>query len=235
MGAVLACGPGAALSHRDAAALHGLRPDNRARFDVTSPRRSGRALAGIDTHRGGKLTPADLTTVRAIPSTAVPRTLLDLAEIVNQRQVERAIDRAETLGVFDLTAIQELLDRSHGRRGAQVLRRALAEEPAFTRNDLEELMYAICRRAGVARPETNYWIDGYEADFAWPGHRLIAETDGRATHGTRHAFEHDRLRDRRLTIAGWRVVRFTWRQLRDDPDEAAATLRTLLRSPRFCP
>jgi very-short-patch-repair endonuclease len=142
--------------------------------------------------------------------------------------VERAIERAETLGVFDLIAIRELLSRSPGRRGAPRVERALGAEPAFTRNELEELMFAIALRARVPRPQTNYWIGKYQADFAWPEQRLIAETDGRATHGTTHAFEHDRLRDRELVKAGWRVIRFTWKQLHDDPGEVAATLRTLL-------
>jgi very-short-patch-repair endonuclease len=60
---------------------------------------------------------------------------------------------------------------------------------------------------------------------------LIVETDGHRVHGTRQAFERDRRRDRLLLLAGWRVVRFTWRQPLQDPDEVAETIRTLLRSP----
>jgi hypothetical protein len=228
MAAVLACGPAAVLSYRDAAEILGLRPHNGRLFDVTSPRRTGRRKPGIRVHSGATLTARDITAVRAIPSTAVPRTLLDLAEVVKEREVERAIERAETLNLFDLVAIRELLDRSPGRRGARKLERALGAEPAFTRNDLEELMFAIALRAGVPRPLTNYWIGKYQADFAWPEQRLIAETDGRATHATTHAFEHDRLRDRELVTAGWRVIRFTYRQLEDDADEAVAALRKLL-------
>jgi hypothetical protein len=169
-----------------------------------------------------------VTSVDGIPVTTVPRTLLDLAEVVRQRDLERAIERAETFRILDLTAIRELLARSPGRRGASRLERALAADPIFTRNDLEELFLEICRRAGVPPPRVNYAIGKYEADFAWPDHRLIVETDGRAAHDTAHAFEHDRLRDRELVKQGWRVIRFTWRQLQDDPGEAVATLRALL-------
>src|SRR6476661_4052464 len=228
MAAVLACGAGAVLSYRDVAEIYWLRPHNGRLFDVTSPIRTGRKKPGIRVHSGATLTARDITAVRAIPCTAVPRTLLDLADVVRQREVERAIERAETLNLFDLVAIRELLDRSPGRRGARKLERALGAEPVFTRNDLEELMFAIALRAGVPRPLVNYWIGKYQADFAWPEQRLIAETDGRATHATTHAFEHDRLRDRELVKAGWRVIRFTYRQLESDPEEAAATLRTLL-------
>lgn len=228
MAAVLACGPGAVLSHRDAAAIHGLRPVSRSRFEVTTPHRAGRRRRGIQIHSGATLTPKDIAAVRAIPCTAVPRTLLDLVEVVRQRDVERAVARAETLGLFDLLAIRELLARSPGRRGASRLERAIGEEPVFTRSELEELFLAICRRARIPLPRVNHWVDGYEADFAWPERRVIVEVDGRATHDTTRAFESDRLRDRRLVLAGWRVIRFTWRQLNDDPDEAVVTLRTLL-------
>src|SRR3954465_1469410 len=99
MGAVLACGPGAVLSYRDAADLLGLRPTATPRIDVTSPIRTGRRKAGIRVHSGATLAARDVTTLRGIPCTNVPRTLLDLAEVVNQRQVERAIDRAEQLAL----------------------------------------------------------------------------------------------------------------------------------------
>jgi hypothetical protein len=229
MGAVLACGIGAALSYRTAGDALELRPSSSPIIDVTSPTRAGRRHRGIRVHSGATLTPRDVTAVNAIPVTTVPRTLLDLAEVVRLRELERVIERAETLRILDLIAIRELLSRSPGRRGARRLERALAAEPVFTRNDLEELMYAICIRAGVPLPRVNYPIGKYEADFAWPEHRLIVETDGRATHATTHAFEHDRLRDRELVKAGWRVIRFTWRQLQDDPDEVVATLRALLK------
>ncbi|MFI5040070.1 MAG: type IV toxin-antitoxin system AbiEi family antitoxin domain-containing protein, partial [Solirubrobacterales bacterium] len=46
MAAVLACGPGAVLSHRSAAALHGIRATARTNIDVTIPGRSPRKHAG---------------------------------------------------------------------------------------------------------------------------------------------------------------------------------------------
>ena len=65
-------------------------------------------------------------------------------------------------------------------------------------------------------------------DFLWPAQRLIAETDGYETHGTREAFERDRRRDQLLDAAGYRTLRFTWRQLRDEPNRIADTLRAAL-------
>jgi very-short-patch-repair endonuclease len=83
----------------------------------------------------------------------------------------------------------------------------------------------------LPRPLVNRTVAGEEVDFLWPEHRLVVETDGRQTHLTHHAFERDRARDAKITIAGYRVIRFTYRQIRDDPQGVASTLQTLLSSP----
>ena len=233
--AVLACGADSALSHRSAAHELGVRSSQRSRIDVTSPRRPGRRLANIDAHTSKTLLPRDVIEVDGLRCTSPARTLLDLAEVVSQQQLERACDQAEVLRLFDLKALQDVLDRAHGRRGAKALRAVLADHTigsTLTRHELEARFLALCRRAGIPQPEVNTWLPlepiGIEADFLWRDARLIAETDGRATHLTRYAFENDRRRDQRLTLAGWRVVRFSYRQVVAEPDVVATTLRGLL-------
>jgi very-short-patch-repair endonuclease len=234
MAAVLACGPGAVVSHRSAAALWGIRPDSRARTDVTVPAASARSRRGIDVHRTATLERQDMAQVDGIPCTSLARTLLDLAEAVDRRGVERAVDQAEVLRLFDLRAVEEVISRATGRRGTGVLRSVLAEYdgPSLTDQELEERFYTICRAARVPKPEVNAWIalpgGAVKADFLWRRERLVVETDGWGSHGTRRAFEGDRRRDRRLQLAGWTVVRFTWRDVRDRAGEAAATLDRLL-------
>jgi hypothetical protein len=234
MAAVLACGPRAVLSHRSAAGLWGLRPDNRPNAEVSLPRRAIRPRAGIDLHAASRLGEVDLASEDGIPCTSVARTLLDLAEVVDRRGVERALDRAEMLRLFDLRAVEEVLARADGRRGAGVLRAVLAGlgEPTLTDTEIEELCLALCDRAGLARPEVNAWLplagEEWKADFLWRPERLIVETDGRASHDTRLAFERDRRRDRRLALAGYRVLRFTWREVRDEPEAVAATIGSML-------
>jgi very-short-patch-repair endonuclease len=235
LAAVLACGPGAALSHRECAALRGLRQSNRSRVDVTSPGRRGRGRRGIEVHSGATLSPEDVELVDGIPCTTVARTLLDLAEVVSARQLERACDQADRLRCFDLKAVERQLARANGRRGAATLRSLLDDKlraPTQTRNKLEERFLALCRTGGLPQPRVNEWIAtepiGYEADFLWREQRLIAEVDGRDVHTTRLAFEHDRRRDQRLMLAGYRVVRFTWRQVTEDPATTLDTLRALL-------
>ncbi len=98
-----------------------------------------------------------------------------------------------------------------------------------TRNEFEDRFLALCKDSGLPRPKANDWLNvegtWIEADFHWPEHRLVAETDGFETHRTRQAFERDRLRDQLLLRAHYRTVRFTWRQLLDDPAWVAETVR----------
>jgi hypothetical protein len=70
---------------------------------------------------------------------------------------------------------------------------------------------------------------GLEVDCYFPAHRVVIETDGWETHRTRQAFEDDRAKDAALTAAGYTVVRFTWRQLRDDPPTVADRIKAILR------
>jgi very-short-patch-repair endonuclease len=154
--------------------------------------------------------------------------------VVDRRGVEAAVDQAEVRRLFDLRAVEDVLSRAAGRRGAGVLRGVLAgySAPAITRSELEERFLALCRDASLPSPDVNAWIaldDGvaHQADFLWRDTMLVVETDGWGAHGTRQAFEHDRRRDRRLTLAGYTVVRFTWRDVLDEPAQVAATLARL--------
>jgi very-short-patch-repair endonuclease/predicted transcriptional regulator of viral defense system len=234
MAAVLACGPDATLSHRSAACHRGLRPDNRATVDVSVPRPSGRSRETIKLHLTGTLAPQDVTVCDGIPCTSVARTLVDLGDVAPPRAVERAVERAEAARAFDAKAVDEVLTRVGPRRGAGVLRRVLGdlEDNGAVANDFEGTFLAICRAAALPEPAVNAWLvlgDGpIRADFLWRENRLIVETDGRATHATRQAFESDRLRDQRATVAGYRVVRFTWRQLNREPEHVASTVAALL-------
>ena len=238
MNAVLECGPGAALSHRSAADLHGARPCARARVDVIAPGRRGRYLAGVDAHSSRTLVPAETCVVRGIPCTTVARTLLDLAEVVDRRGVERAVEEAERRRLFDGRAVEEVLAHANGRRGAAIVRSVLAgyEEPPMTQEELERRFVELCDRAGVPRPRTQVPVElpggaAARVDFLWPDARLVVETDGRETHGTRQAFERDRRRDRALTVLGYRVARFTWLDLLRHEGEVAHTISTLLGAP----
>jgi hypothetical protein len=235
MAAVMACGSGALLSHRAAAANHALRPDRRALTDVTLPGRHGaRARAGIQVHVTQTLVPEDAVVRDGIPCTSVARTLVDLGDVVPRRDVERAVEQAESLRVFDRGAVDGALARAGPRRGAGVLRELLQEwaDPGLTESELEERFLDLCRAGALPQPAVNEWIwldDGMvKADFLWRSRKIVVETDGRAWHRSREAFESDRRRDQRLTLAGFRVVRFTWRQVTRDQGAVAETIGALL-------
>ena len=237
MAAVLACGPGAVLSHRSAAALHGLRRTDRAGIDVTVPGRRRVGIDGIDVHNSLTLTDDDTTVVDNIPSTSVARTVFDLANVVPRRQVERALDQAEVEQLLDLRKLEATLERNRHTRAYRVLKAILADYRIGppTESELEEVMLAACRAANTALPDRQVYIDpgdgepAVRGDFVWREQRLIVETDGDRFHRTRRAFEADRRRDQRLLLAGWRVIRVTWRQLKHERRRVTALIARALR------
>jgi hypothetical protein len=241
MAAVLACGPGSALCGRSAGALHGLIKE-RAVIEVVAPGRRGKARPGVTVRERTLLEPRDRTAVDGIPCTSVARTLLDLAATLWPDELVRACERAEELRLFDLRAIDDVVERNRGRRGVRRLRIAVDSmrpaEPAV-RSELERLFLRLCEREGLPRPHVNAWIElpggGLEVDFSWPAARLVVEVDGAAYHSDTVAFERDRERDRQLLLAGWRVMRVTWRQLTLQPADLGSALRALLADDGLSP
>ena len=232
LAAVLACGAGALLSHRSAAALWGLLPTARPLMDVTSGR-SRRGGRGIALHRVRRLDPSDRAKRDGIPVTSVARTLLDLADVVPPTLLERAFEEAERLSLLDACAIAAACDRGVGRRGVTRLRALVtAHRPpvALIRSELERRFVGLCRRARLPLPAMNVVVAGLEVDAVWPDRRLVVELDGHAFHRTTAAFERDRERDATLALAGFRVVRFTYRRLDTEPEAVAGIVRALLAS-----
>ena len=169
MAAVLAYGPGAVLSHRSAAGLWNLRPDNRPSVEISVPRRSPKRRRGVDVHGMPGLTRKDVTVHRGIPVTTVARALIDLGDVTPRRNVELAVEQAEILHLFDKKEIDEALSRAgnrHGRTLVSSVLRTLSTTGTLTETDLEEAFLAIARGAGLPDPEVNAHMtlpDGTEA------------------------------------------------------------------------
>jgi hypothetical protein len=223
LAAVMACGPGAALSHGSAAALWGIRPSAAARFDVTVPRTSGvRSTAAIIVHRPKRR--VETTRLDGIPITTPGQTLADLAIALPRRPLEKAIEMAE------VRKLDVAVPDDHP--GEQRLREAAGRSlPVTTDSPLEDAFLELCDDHGIPRPLVQPIVDGYRVDFCWPEHRLIVETDGYEHHGTRAAFERDRVKDAYLTVRGWRVLRFTEPQVRDDASSCAEVVLAARRRP----
>jgi len=231
MGAVLACGPGAVLSHAAAAALWDLRPSAAVKIDVAVPTAGGRSQRALRVHRLPTLRADEVTAHHGIPATTPSRTILDLAATLDRRGLERLLDRAEELRLFDLAALDALLRAHAADRGASRLGHALRTHAAgstLTRSELEERFLALCAAAGLTRPRVNHPIGAFTADFLFEAARVVVETDGWTHHRTRRAFEHDRRRDATLLRAGYRTLRFTHRQIEREPRAVAATLGAAL-------
>jgi very-short-patch-repair endonuclease len=209
MAAVLALGAGAAVSHRSAAALLRMLPPHDGPIHITVPGDGGRETRkGIKIHRSSTLS-AGVSILRdGIRVTKAARTLQDLHRAVATETYRSAVRRA-----LDLRLIS-----SH----------QLRSDDELTRSELERIFRGNCRRHRLPQPEVNTRIGPYEVDFLWPDRALIVETDGFRHHGDRSAFERDRARDVHLQSLGFRVLRFTWRQIREGPEFVARTLRDLL-------
>jgi very-short-patch-repair endonuclease len=231
LAAVMACGPRAYLSHRSAGWLWQLVPDpgDETPVDVSISRsRGARGRRKIHVRRV-RLDKKDVSALQGIPITTLPRTLHDLATVLETRGLERVLAQAERLHHFDRNALQALLARNAGRPGTPLLRAWIQNEtgPALTRSEAEVRFLDLIRKAQLPAPETNVQVGGYEVDFFWRKQHVVVEVDGFAFHSSARSFENDRRRDAALSANGLTVLRVTWRQV---THEAEATLVRLAQT-----
>lgn len=233
LGAVFACEPAAALSHRSAAELLGVLSRTTMAPEVT--RWTGwRPQAGIVVHCG-LVAEDEIEVVDGIPTTGLSRTVLDLSARSSKTQVEQMLNEAEVRGLTDRISIPTLLERYPRRAGSAMLREIFREQAhtrGITRKELERRFRVLLNSTDLPRPRRNAHIAVggrfFEVDCLWAEQRLIVELDSRMVHGTEKAFEGDRRKDRLLIAEGWRVTRVTWRQLRDEASAVVADLRLML-------
>ena len=223
MAAVLCCGPTAALSHRTAAALWELGPSGAA-VDVSVAIASPRRRPGIKVHRRSCLTEADVTERRAIPVTTPICTLIDIATRVGRDELEAAINEADRLDLVDPETLRTAVDRTR-RPGSGILRRILDRRTfALTDSQLERCFLRLARQAGLSRPETGAYVNGFKVDFYWRDLGLVVETDGLRYHRTPARQARDRLRDQTHAAAGLTPLRFTRAQVHFEPEHVQRTL-----------
>lgn len=204
--AVLAAGPGAALSHRTAGKLLAVSRFPAPWIDVTAL--LARRLAGVRLHRARRLSPRDVTTHRGIPVTTIHRLLVDLTDDLTPYQLANVIHEAAFRGRFVEPAVRDAMARANGRHRLAVLARAIELHragSAGTRSGAEDAFLARCAHD---EPKVNTLVEGEEVDFHWPEQRLVVEVDGPGH--TRPAVRvADARRDRALRTAGWVVLRFS--------------------------
>ncbi len=236
MAAVLFRGQGAMISFQSAVWLWGFERNLEIPVHV-SVRWRGHSQDTIGLHHCPALHEEDVAETERLPVTAVPRTLLDYASTANRQRLDRAIDRADRLGLLDLAAIDRSTDEVRGHRGRGPLKRAMAiyRESGFTRSGGEKRMLAALADAGVRRPVVNNFIEGYELDFYWERERFAVELDSWEHHRSRWSFEEDRKRQEELAMAGIEIIRITGTRLRREPRKVAMRIAEHLarrRQPR---
>ena len=200
------------------------------RIDVTAPIRR-RAKREFVVHFSSILAPADRREQEGIPVTSVARTVLDLAIRATPVQLERLLESAEELELLDLHRVEDVLDRAGGHRGRGRLRRAIAlyqPDPAFTRSRFEKRFRRLVARAGIPTPSMNFNAHGFELDAYWPELRFAVELDLFETHGSRAAFERDRLRHEELKLLGIEMIRVTKPRLDGETEAVIRNLAALL-------
>jgi very-short-patch-repair endonuclease len=214
--ALLTCGGSAVVSHGTAAAMWELGPSTESEAIEVSVRRGcPSSRPGLRVHRPSRLRVDEVTSHHGIALTTPARTILDLSPRMSPNGLERIVAKAERAALCDRVALERIMARHPTQPGSRRLRAILGQTggPLLTRSEAEARFLALIRRGDLDVPRTNAPLHGFEVDFLWPQQRLVVEIDGEAFHRSRHMFETDRKRDAVLTAAGFRVQRFTWRQL----------------------
>jgi very-short-patch-repair endonuclease len=232
MAAVLACGPGAVLSHFNAG-HHWHMCGSRGPIEVL--RQSGGFKAeghpGVRLHQTRRLFEYEVTLERGIPVVVRERVLLDLAARTDAKQLERVVVQAYKSGQLDWRRLGRITKRRRGCKGVGRLRQiALEVDPeALETKSVSEIDFlALWREMNMQIPVCNVLVEGHLVDFLWPAQKVIVETDSWSHHGDRPTFESDHQRDVDLVAAGYDVHRTTYKMLESNPDPFLRNVRQAL-------
>jgi very-short-patch-repair endonuclease len=221
MAAVLACGPGALLSHFSAAALYGIVRDRPGAIEICVPRKASHD--GIRARRCVR----EGRRYRRIPATSPIDTLIDLAACLPDHPWEAAVNEADALNLCTPDQVRAAAEATR-RPGVARAKRVLDRHTfTLTASTLERLFLRIARKAGLPKPQTRVQMNGFEVDFYWPELDLVVETDGLRYHRTAAKQTHDVLRDQAHTLGGLTRLRFTHWQVKHHPEYVEATLRAV--------
>ena len=239
--AILGSGARAVASHRSAAWLHGLRDVPRWRSEATVPGHRLPLLQDVTCHRTDRLEAPDVASVRRIPCTSVPRTLLDLGAVVPFEVVELATQDALIRNLATAVDLVCVLERvgGRGRRGTAALRAVVRDSlaPDAIESRLEVGLLRLVESSFVPPPVVQHEItlpggERARLDLAWPELRVAVEADGRRWHSTRRDFERDLTRSRAITAAGWRHYRYGWTDVHQRPAAVRAELEAVFAGAR---
>jgi len=227
--------PKCVASHFSAAALHGLGQIDTRTVSVMVHSRTTHAFPGVCVYRAHDLAAGHHVIVDGIPTTSVPRTIVDLAAVIRPQRLGAAIDDAIASGRTTAPEIRDVLGNvaRRGKPGVTVLRAELDKWVGPSRNEsaLERAGNRLLSSAGIDGWKTEYtipWSPNQRFDVAFPKSHVAVEWDSRRWHLLGQAFDKDRARDADALAHGWRVLRFTWGDVHDQPSYVIDTIRAVL-------
>ncbi len=226
MAAVLSCGEQAVLSHSSAAALWNISAEQEpGTTEVSVPVEVARKRPGIVVHRRAALLAEDVTHRDRVPVTTPLRTIVDLAACLKRERLERAVNEADKRDLIDVRALPGAVGSRPQAPGIAVLRELLDRHTfTLTDSELEQRFLPLVRGAGLPMPQTGPTVNGFKVDFYWPELGLVVETDGLRYHRTPAQQSADRRRDQAHAANGLATLRFTYAQVRFEPDDVVTTL-----------
>lgn len=234
---------GAIVSHESAAYLHGIIRPRHIKPTVSVPRNTTKDLAGVRVHQVSDIADDQVLHIDGLRVTSPERTIIDLAASHTDKGLGRILDNGLAAGIVDymtLTDLFAVLGR-RGKPGTARLRRLMeARGLNFTPADteLERRLLDVILGAGLPHPELQFkapWLRAVNGrvDMAYVQAKLIIEGDSRRWHQLVDAFETDRLRDNAAQLAGWRVLRFTWLEITQNPERVARSVAQALQHERI--
>ena len=160
--------------------------------------------------------------------TTVARTIVDISRPLPAPALARALHDAGIKHRLTPAAIEAVLARRPNAPGAAKLRAVLYGREPVTLSTLEARFLALLRANNLPLPRTNTRFGSRRLDCRWPAHRLVVELDSYRYHGSRHAWEEDRRRERLVRASGDEFRRYTWGDVLETPALMLAELRRLL-------
>ncbi|HET8980227.1 MAG TPA: type IV toxin-antitoxin system AbiEi family antitoxin domain-containing protein [Solirubrobacteraceae bacterium] len=231
--AVMSCGPGSFLSHRTAAAVHGLRAINVRAIEMTVVVGRAPAREGLIVHRAAQAPAAgEIRTRGLLRFSSVPRMFVEVAAGERDTELDRLITLAVRKRLLDPQAMEAALERHERRPGVARLREALGRylpQPDRT-SDLERDFDAwLLRHPEIPEPRRNIHIGRWEIDCWWPEQKVALELDGRPYHVAVNDMERDRIKDTKLQRMGIKPMRVTDFRFEHDPRGVGEDLMALLQ------
>lgn len=229
-------------SHTTAALLHGLylldTPDT---IHVSRRARTSTKELPADVRRHVRMLPGkDIMKIQSLPVTALERTLIDCASILDYQHALVIADHAAPLGASP-DRVRQIVDSMSGRRGIRSVRKVVEGVNPLSESPGETLTRILLKEFNIPMPYLQVPVrtrnGRHRLDFAWPKLKVALEFDGDSKYfdyrPTKEALVAERKRERELMEEGWIFVRLVWKDLFHPKEVEARIMAALARATRL--